>query len=100
MDRLEFSKSIGIDPELQIKNYFNEVMGMYNLFGKYKNISIQGSVSEQVVSFDLLFKDKKEAKELGVAINNTYTKIYDYLYRIESTCNGKTVTVCMINETV
>lgn len=74
MDRLEFSKSIDIDPIIQVKEYFDEIMGMYNLFGDYKNISITKNPND--ISFDLLFKTEKEAKEMLNAVNGKSISLY------------------------
>lgn len=99
MDRLQFSKSIGVNQELQIKEYFNEIMGMYNLFGEYENISVQGTVSGEVISFNLVFKsDDEDAKSLARAIDNVLIRIYGVLYRIKATSDGKTATVHLEEE--
>ena len=95
MDRLEFSESVGVDPEIQLRRHFDEVMGMYNLFGEFENISIKGSVKEESISFDLLFKDQKEAKELGTAIDGNNIIIYGLLYTIHSICTNKIINVSL-----
>lgn len=95
MDRLQFSESVGIDPEIQLKEHFDEIMGMYNLFGEFENISIKGPVKEESISFDLLFKDQKEAKELGTGINGNIIKIYGLLYTIHSSYSDTIVNISL-----
>lgn len=95
MDRLQFSESLGVNAETQIKEHFDEIMGMYNLFGEYEGISIKGSVSDSTISFDIIFKDHEEAKELGSGINGMCIKIYGISYTINSFYNSNIVTVIL-----
>lgn len=96
MDRIQFSESLDINPAIQVKNYFNEVMGMYNLFGEYDNVSIRGSVSDQSISFALSFKTEKEAKEMHKAVNGSRMPLYGEFYSIQSICDKKILTIQLI----
>ena len=93
MDRIEFSESLGVDPSTQIKEYFNQVMGIYNLFGEYDNLTIKGSVEDHQLSFALLFKTEKEAKDMHGAVDGCKIQLYGEYYRIHSTRLKKTLTI-------
>ena len=93
MDRIEFSKSLGVEPSTQIKEYFNEIMGIYNLFGEYENLTIRGSVKDEVLSFALLFKTEKEAKDMHSVVDGRRLQLYGDDYRIHSNRNKKTLTI-------
>lgn len=69
MDRIAFVQSIkGLSVEDQIKKCFDEVMGMYNLFGDYGTMDItvgpQNYRGEARYTFDLRFNTKEEASQL------------------------------------
>lgn len=96
MDRLEFSESIDIDRTVQLKDFFNEIMGLYNLIADYKNVSVSGSVKDQEVSFDLLFKTEKESKEMHSLVNMKRIYLYGSSYMINSNINKKTLTLQLI----
>lgn len=93
MDRIEFSESLGVEPSTQIKEYFNEIMGIYNLFGEYENLTIRGSVKDEVLSFALLFKTEKEAKDMHSVVDGRRLQLYGDDYRIHSNRNKKTLTI-------
>lgn len=93
MDRIEFSESLGVEPSTQIKEYFNEIMGMYNLFGEYENLTIRGSVEDHILSFALLFKTEKEAKDMHSVVDGRKLQLYGDNYKIHSDRTKKTLTI-------
>lgn len=97
VDRIEFSESLGVDPSTQIKQYFNEIMGVYNLFGEYENLSIKGSVNDQSMSFALLFKTEKEAKDMHSVVSGRKLQLYGELYKIASERSKKTLTIQILS---
>jgi len=97
MDRIEFSESLGVDPSTQIKEHFNQIMGMYNLFGEYENLTIRGSVDNKELSFALLFKTEKEAKDMHRAVDGCKLPLYGVDYRIHSSRSKKTLTIKVLS---
>lgn len=97
MDRIKFSESLGVDPSTQIKEYFNQVMGIYNLFGEYENLTIRGSVDNHELSFALLFKTEKEAKDMHSVVNERKIQLYGDYYRIHSDRSKKTLTIQVLS---
>lgn len=96
MDRLEFSKSLDVDPVIQVKNYFNEIMGAYNLFGKYEGLTVKGLVDNQSISFALSFETEKEAEDMHNVINGSTMYIYDDIYIISSIIYSNNLTVRLL----
>ena len=75
MDRIAFVQSIkGLSVQDQIKKCFDEVMGMYNLFGDYGTMEIrvgpQNNKGEERYLFDLSFNTKEEASQLQTLLKN------------------------------
>lgn len=100
MDRIAFSKSIGVDQELQIKDHFDQIMAIYNLFGECEDISIQGTVSGECISFNISLSCDEDALKLSNGIDEVYTRIYGVLFKIHATVNGNNVTVHLEEEPI
>lgn len=99
MDRIDFSKSIDIDPVTQMTEMFNEVMAMYNLVGKYNYASINGQLQKDMntVSFVVVFETKEEALEVYNTIVNRTVTIYGQAYELFGTVMDKTINLNMRN---
>lgn len=90
MDRLDFSKSIDVDPRLQVKDFFDEVMAMYNLTEGINYKYIRGLVMDGAIQFAISFNTLDEAHHVA-QYNDAktiivYNKNYNITCRIEE-CN-------------
>ena len=91
MDRIEFAKSIDIDKVTQMKWFFNEIMGFYNLIEGYNYDYIHGSIDEvkKTIKFTVSFNDNVTADIVHKLIMSTGLFVsYDKLYAIQSARNG------------
>lgn len=92
MDRLDFSKSIDIDPVTQIEKLFNEIMAMYDLVGGYNYLSIHGFINgNNTVSFSVLFSSDDEAKQVYDTVVNKQIAIYGFVYSLHGTMQDQTI---------
>lgn len=97
MDRLNFSKSIDIDPVTQIKYIFNEIMAMYDLVGKSNYNSINGTINaDNTVSFCVVFNSIEEAQNVYDTIINKSVYIYREMYYLNGTINNNIININMV----
>lgn len=98
MDRVDFTKSIISEESIEdlIKNYFNETMALYNIVGEYdKRINIIHTHTNNIASFSITFKTKKEAKELYNVISGAKINIYDSIYKVHSDLAEKIINITL-----
>jgi len=99
MDRIDFTKSINanISIEQVVVNYFDEIMGIYNVLGEYSNFKLKGTFGEDGVSFELRFRKKKDAETLYDSIKSLKSiEIYDRQFNWNFEHNGKVILVNLV----
>lgn len=75
-DRINFIKNIDCNISLIdiFKQYFDEVMALYDLVGTCKDFTVKGDVEETII-FNITFTKDSDAKKLKSIIDNiTITK--------------------------
>lgn len=94
MDRIEFTESMDIDIEDDIK-YFNQIMAMYDLVGDYENIKVNTVNGNNCISFELHFSSNEIASKMESALkNHTITK-FDKTYSVLTSLNDNIVNVSL-----
>ena len=96
IDRLDFSKSIEMNDDSTIIDWFNQVMVLFNLVNKYDIKSVKGIVNESNISFNIEFKKVSEAKEASTIMVLDKLTVYDELYSLSNTRQDKIVSVSLI----
>lgn len=95
MDRLMFCQSINIDPALQVKDFFNEVMGMYNLVENLDYRYINGSINENnKIQFTIGFDSPNTARIIESNLNGNIITVYNENYmltKVEKNYNDKEI---------
>lgn len=88
MDRIDFSKSISIDPTLQIKVFFNEIMTMYNLVEGVDYTNIHGLVENETnISFAVTFDNIEKAIRTSHSIDGKIVQFYNCNFMISTMIN-------------
>lgn len=84
MDRLVFCQSItGVDPALQVKDFFNEVMGMYNLVENSDYRYINGSINENnKIQFTIGFDSPNTATFMKNNLDGNIITVYNTEYML------------------
>lgn len=99
MDRIEFSKSINIDPVTQVKNCFDEVMALYSLIEGIDYEYIHGLIDEDKhrVVFSISFIDEKAAIAVmnNVNMRHIFT-IYEKQYSVSSKASKNILDIEMV----
>lgn len=90
MDRINFSGSIDVDPVMQVRYYFNEVMAMYDFVEGLNYNLIQGFINdENLIQFTVQFNTPEEAKTASTKIlNNTNVLLYNKKFNINGSVSG------------
>ena len=78
MDRIEFSKSINIDPVTQVKNCFDEVMALYSLIEGIDYEYIHGLIDEVMQKAFFVNTIYKGAVEPESRLRDTISESYEY----------------------
>lgn len=83
VDRICFTKNINGNISLEeiIKEYFDEVMALYDLIGVYNNFSIEGSIENAKIRFDITFNSKKDATFIFSVVNGCVINKYNKLFK-------------------
>lgn len=87
MDRIDFSKSINVDPILQIQKFFDEVMAMYNLIEgvEYKCIhGLVGDWEDSEIRFVVTFNTCEDAVKTAYGIDNKIVQFCNNNFKISS----------------
>ena len=96
MDRVAFSESISNDPVTLVKDYFNELMAIYDLFGSYEGISVKGSMEiDKPISFWITFDSNTNAEDMKKIATGKELMIYGTLYKITGIVEGNAVMIQM-----
>ena len=94
MDIVAFSKSIDNDPVSLVKDYFDELMAMYDLFGSYDGISITSSITDdQPISFWITFDSKTSAEEMSKIATDREIMICGKIYKISGKVKNNSVVI-------
>ena len=96
MDRICFSKSIDVDPVLQIKYFFNEVMAMYNLIEGVNYKYIHGLVQENEINFVISFDTAKEVSIVHDSLIGKLVQIYNSNFKIHGYINNCDLSVKLV----
>lgn len=84
MDRIDFSKSIDVDPVTQVKCYFTEIMAMYNLCEGQNYNLLRGFVNgENSIQFIISFNTPMEAMFAANTMLDKDMPIYNRVFHIE-----------------
>lgn len=99
MDRIDFSKSINVDPVLQVEKFFDEVMAMYNLVEGVNYDYIHGLVHDENatnINFIIAFKSIDNAIVARDNLVGNIIQIYNRIFRISGdvTTNGE-LEICL-----
>lgn len=94
MDRIDFSKSIDVDPVTQVKCYFTEIMTMYNLCeGRNYNL-LRGFVNEEnVIQFIVSFSSPMEAMCAANIMLNKDIPMYNKVFHIGGSITGTNISL-------
>lgn len=98
MDRIDFTHKVKSDISVEqiIKDHFDEMMSLYNVFGEYEDFKIEGDFSD-VISFGVKFKTKREALTLMKSNGTMRTiSIYDRQFSWSFEHNGKEILVKLV----
>lgn len=100
MDRIEFSKSINIDPVTQVKDCFDEVMALYDLIEGIDYEYIHGLIEEDEqhrVVFSISFMDEHTANAVMHNVNAQHMFIiYEKQYSVSSKATDNILDIEMI----
>lgn len=104
MNRLDFAKSIDYSDtniETAIKEYFDEVMALYDLVARYNNFSIQSNISNTDISFNLTFNNKKELNIFKNIVSETRIYKYNKIFKCKiNKHNDKMLQIYLIEKEV
>ena len=91
MDRLDFSKSINIDPVVQVRCFFNETMTMYNLSEGLNYSCIKGSIDDKdnSIQFSVEFGSENEAATAGGGLIGKNVSMYSQFFHIRGSVTGR-----------
>ena len=88
MDRIEFSKSINIDPVSQVKDCFDEVMALYNLIEGIDYEYIHGLIEnneQHRVTFSISFMNNESAVSVMNIVNSQHIfNVYEKQFSVAS----------------
>lgn len=81
-DRINFIKNIDCNISLIdiFKEYFDEVMALYDLVGTYKDYTVKGDVDKSIV-FNITFTNEDDALKLKDIIDNITITKYNKSFR-------------------
>lgn len=89
MDRIDFSKSIDVDPATQVKHFFTEVMAMYNLCEGINYNLLRGFVNgENLMEFLVKFNTLDETMAVASNLLNADVSLYGKVFHIEGGVSG------------
>lgn len=95
-DRISFTKSIDCDDiSLMIKDYFDEVMALYDLVGTYKNFNIKSNSDDTIdmIVFNLIFKTNEDSMQIFNMVNNAEIRKYHRTFKCDVQLNSNVLNI-------
>lgn len=71
--------------------FFDEIMVLYNLIGKRKDLTISADMDSSEASFTIMMNSEEDAVSLCNSLNDTYFSVYDDKYLIQMQVSERTV---------
>lgn len=91
MDRITFSKSLGVDPVLLMEQYFEQFTGIYVIFSTQQvHIEVDEIWEGQPIPFKITFDSELSEDDLQKLISDREVTLYDRTYTIGGTIESPT----------
>lgn len=89
-DRIAFTKSINCnDISHIVKDYFDEIMALYDLVGTYNNFYIKGDTdSGTTIVFSLIFETEEKAIQIFDTVNGHTIRKYGRTFKCDIQLNS------------
>lgn len=98
MNICEFANGINTtDAAFMIKQYFDEIMILYELIGNRQDIDICTG-NNDIAEFILTMNTKKDAKKLYNSLNNTVFSVYNDTFSISMILNDQSITTTITKQ--
>lgn len=97
MDRIIFSKSIDVDPVLQVEKFFNEIMAMYNLVEGVNYKYIHGLIQDMDnISFVIEFATLDETIIAHNSLAGRTIQMYNSNFSILGDVNDRELSLRLV----
>lgn len=94
-DRITFTKNIDCnDISHIVKEYFDEIMALYDLVGTYNNFSIKSDTcSTPFILFNLTFESEVDSIQILNVVNGTEIRKYGKIFKCDVQLNSNVLIV-------
>lgn len=94
MDRIAFSKSLGVDPVVLMERYFEQFTGIYDIFSTQQvHIEVEEIYEGQPIPFKVTFDLELSEDDLQKIVSEKEVTLYDHVYTMSGTVESATTVI-------